>query len=287
MYTLTVAIPNYNHAKNLETCVNSILSQTLLPSEILIVDDCSTDNSADVISRLVKKSAIVRGIFLQRNKGVSHARNTALSQASGKYITFIDADDIYYSSKKLENEIALIRKYKEHNNSDIVSYSKIVFLDSNLVFRRSSPSNPKEYLTGNIHKRLLLSIHSHTIMRDYCVSTELIRKIGGYNEQSSLYEDLELLYNLSACCDFYCTFEDGTGHGDSVDGLSKKSKNVLKSKEREILNAYLKTHYGFTKRIMFKICRIICFLAQKISRYAKNLLCLNSKHFNVNKGCRK
>ncbi len=90
---ISVIIPIYNEEKNLRRCVNSVLNQTYKNLEIILIDDGSRDNSQEICFDLAKNNDKIK-VFCQLNKGVSSARNCGLANASGKYIQFIDADDV-------------------------------------------------------------------------------------------------------------------------------------------------------------------------------------------------
>ena len=69
---LSVIIPNYNKQKYLQECIESVIRQSYKQIEIIIVDDCSTDNSREIILELAQKYASIRPIFQEKNGGVSH-----------------------------------------------------------------------------------------------------------------------------------------------------------------------------------------------------------------------
>lgn len=87
----SVIIPNYNNGKTLKRAINSVLTQSYLPHEIIVIDDGSTDSSASIASEF-GKSIIFKA---QPNAGVSAARNTGASIATGDWLAFLDADDIF------------------------------------------------------------------------------------------------------------------------------------------------------------------------------------------------
>ncbi len=89
---VSVIIPVYNRGRYLEEAMASVLSQTLESLELIIVNDGSTDDSAEVAHRFVAKDPRVK-YYEQENKGVSAARNRGLAEASGRYIYFLDSDD--------------------------------------------------------------------------------------------------------------------------------------------------------------------------------------------------
>lgn len=96
--SVSVIIPAYNAERFILDAVNSVLRQTLSPSEVIIVNDGSTDNTLDIAKKLSDfHSQII--VIDQKNGGPSKARNAGLKIASGDYITFLDADDIWHFNK--------------------------------------------------------------------------------------------------------------------------------------------------------------------------------------------
>ena len=90
---VSVVIPNYNHAKLLPRCLDAILSQSVLPDEILVLDDASTDHSRDVIADYARRSDRIRPCPNERNLGVVATMNRGLGLATGDYVGFFAADD--------------------------------------------------------------------------------------------------------------------------------------------------------------------------------------------------
>ena len=89
---ISVIIPNFNNARWLPRCLDSVLAQTHGNLEVLVVDDGSSDDSASVIRDYERKDGRIRGIF-QENGGVTSARLTGLEAATGEWIAFVDSDD--------------------------------------------------------------------------------------------------------------------------------------------------------------------------------------------------
>lgn len=92
MPLISIIIPVYNSEKTLNRCVNSILNQTFMDWELLLVDDGSTDKSGKICDQYALKDFRIQ-VFHKKNGGVSSARNTGLDYAIGSWITFVDSDD--------------------------------------------------------------------------------------------------------------------------------------------------------------------------------------------------
>ena len=108
---VSVITPSYNCARFIEETIRSVQAQTWQNWEMVIVDDCSTDNSVEVIRNLAKTDSRIRLIEHQWNGGPAVARNIAIEHAKGRYIAFLDSDDLWLP-KKLEKQIAHIDKTK-------------------------------------------------------------------------------------------------------------------------------------------------------------------------------
>ncbi|XZF14318.1 glycosyltransferase family 2 protein [Chitinophagaceae bacterium MMS25-I14] len=95
--SFSVVIPAYNAAATIERAIRSCLEQSYPPKEIIVIDDASTDNTAALVKQLF--SSEVMFIQLRENSGPGHARNIGLDKASGTYIAFQDADDVWHKDK--------------------------------------------------------------------------------------------------------------------------------------------------------------------------------------------
>ena len=104
---VSIITPSFNSARFIEECIDSVLSQTYDNWELLIVDDCSTDNSCELIEKYNDKRIDLIG--LEKNVGAAEVRNIAIRKAKGKYIAFLDSDDIW-GSTKLEDQIYFMQE---------------------------------------------------------------------------------------------------------------------------------------------------------------------------------
>ena len=247
-YSLSVIIPNYNKEKYLERCVESILSQSLLPDEIIIVDDASTDGSVDIIKKLSADSNLIKPIFLEKNGGVSAARNKGIDSSLCEYVSFIDSDDYYYADYKLEKEMELIKKYAE-KGKDIVAYSAMVIVDEQERPLYIPVLKKIWYLNGNIFNQFVSRVKTETIPRDYIVKKSVIESVGAYSYPKNLYEDLDLLFRLSKVASFFCTLSYGTAYVKTEGGLSAAAEEEHNLTINSIVNTY-KREFSTLDRIV-------------------------------------
>lgn len=90
---LSVVVTNYNHGRFLPECLDAILAQSHRPYEVILVDDCSTDDSAEIIERYARRHPVIRAVRNERNQGFHFSVNRGLALASGDYVYCASADD--------------------------------------------------------------------------------------------------------------------------------------------------------------------------------------------------
>ena len=105
-----IIIPNYNKGIYLKDCVSSVINQTYKNWFLYIIDDCSTDNSLQILDSF-KKNDNIKIVKLNKNKGLSFCRNLGIRISKSKYISFLDSDD-YWTDNKLQDQIYFMTKNK-------------------------------------------------------------------------------------------------------------------------------------------------------------------------------
>lgn len=113
MEKISVIIPVYNDEKYLKECLNSIIKQTYKNLEIILVDDGSTDGTAEICEHYRDKDERIR-VLHKENEGIGPSRNAGLAMATGEYVLFVDGDD-WITSDHIEGLYNLLKKY----NADI------------------------------------------------------------------------------------------------------------------------------------------------------------------------
>ena len=107
---VSIIMPSYNTAKYIADSINSVINQTYKNWELIIVDDCSNDNTDEIVSEFLKDKRI-KYFKNEKNSGAAISRNKALREAKGRWIAFLDSDDLWVP-EKLEKQI----KFMEENN---------------------------------------------------------------------------------------------------------------------------------------------------------------------------
>lgn len=150
--TVSVIIPVYNAEKFIEETIQSVLNQTYEDIEIILVDDCSKDNSREIIKEYAKKYKNIIYYLQEKNFGAAVARNKGLDLAKGRYIAFLDSDDLWYS-EKIEKQINFMRK----NNNVAFCYTAYEMIDEegNLIKGKIKILEKVEY--KHLLKRTIIS----------------------------------------------------------------------------------------------------------------------------------
>lgn len=216
--SLAVIVANYNNGKYIRECLESIVNQTYQDLEIVVSDDCSSDDSPEIIKKFEKKFPdLVKGIFSPFNRGVALNRHEAICSAKAEYITTLDSDDYYCDLRKLENEMALVTSYKKKFNKDIIAFSNIVFIreDKTLMYVWGNQENIKE---GMIFDSIMS--RSGMIPRDFIMKKDCYFEVGGYDHRFPVYEDWDLKIRLAQKYEFYYTGINGTAYRRHGKGLS-------------------------------------------------------------------
>ncbi len=101
---VSVITPSYNARDYIEDTVHSVLDQSHPHWEMIIVDDCSTDGTRDILQQYEKIDERIHVVYLEENSGAAVARNKALERAQGRYVAFLDSDD-KWKKDKLEKQL--------------------------------------------------------------------------------------------------------------------------------------------------------------------------------------
>lgn len=118
MKKVSIIIPVYNVKNYLGQCLESVIQQDFIDYEIICVDDASTDNSGNILDAYEKQYDMIQVIRHTKNRGLSAARNTGLEQATGKYVWFVDSDDII-----CPNSLEELYNVAETNETDMICFN--------------------------------------------------------------------------------------------------------------------------------------------------------------------
>lgn len=155
---VSIIIPVYNAEKFLYNTISTVLNQTYSNWELILVNDCSTDSSVKIIKEYVKKDKRIKLVNNKTNSKAAISRNNGIKKAKGKYICFLDADDLW-DKEKLEKQINFMKK-----NNCAFSFTGYEFADAN-----GKPNGKKVYVPQKINYKQALkntTIWTSTVMFD-------------------------------------------------------------------------------------------------------------------------
>ncbi|MEG1441955.1 MAG: glycosyltransferase [Oscillospiraceae bacterium] len=192
MIKISIVIPVYNTAEYLEKCLESVVNQTYKNLDIIIINDGSTDNSADIIEKYDKQDDRITVVNTENN-GVSKARNIGIDLSNGEYIWFIDSDDFLYpeSVEKLYNSIG----------SCDMAASNVNIITDNEVPKKflNLPKDDKITVDFNFINDLLGDrVHIGGSLINKMYRTEIIKKMNIRFEERSLIYAEDAMFNFKS-----------------------------------------------------------------------------------------
>ena len=185
---ISVIIPTYNCGAYIKEALDSVFAQTFTDYEVIVVDDGSTDKTREVIGRFGDK---VRYIY-QENKGVSAARNTGIKNAAGRFIAFLDADDVWLA-RKLELQM---RAIAESDSIGIVTCGLFCVRGKDDIEREVIPTNyaDKDSLIEELccDPGIFFGAGSAVLVRREC-----FQRLGFFDETLYAAEDWEMCLRIA------------------------------------------------------------------------------------------
>lgn len=148
---VTIIVPVYNREKYIKETLQSILNQTYTNYEVIFVDDASTDASTSILEEYTKNNAKFKLIKLRKNMGVSFARNIGIRKASGRYVAFLDSDDLWLPHR-LEEQIKFA---KGNNYAFTYSAFKYITDDGSKISKKIEVPFELDYDTALLNTRIL------------------------------------------------------------------------------------------------------------------------------------
>lgn len=252
----SVIIPLYNKENFIENTLKSVLGQTFDDFEVIIVDDCSTDNSLEKISELI--SSKFRIIKHGKNKGLSASRNTGIKNANSDYIAFLDADDIWKNTF-LEESKLLIDKFPNiklfgTNYEDYYSKDNII-LPKNNAKKLEKHSVIADFFAISLAQPLYCQ-------SSFCAHKSVFETIGLYNEAITYGEDVDfnirvnsrfsLAYSTNALVSYTASSENQI----TKSRISEKTITDFDSFENDQISPSLKKFLDFKRYMMAKNYRL-------------------------------
>jgi len=249
-FQVSVIIPTFNRAQKVERALRSVLGQTFKPHEIIVVDDGSTDETAELINQRYKDT--VRYIY-QSNNGVSQARNRGIRNARGNWVAFLDSDDEWLPGK-LQMQVSLLQE----NPGFSFCHTDEIWIRCG---KRVNPMHKHKKQGGWIYENCLpLCVISPSSV---LIKKEIFTILGGFNESLPACEDYD--YWLRYCSRFPVLFLEKqllVKYGGHSDQLSRKYWGLDQFRLKALLNilssdALTPEQCSLTKEIFLQKCGIL------------------------------
>lgn len=236
MVLVSVAMLSYNHEKYITQAIESVLNQTVQDFELVIVDDCSRDNSIQIIKEYSAKDPRLKPIFHEKNFGIARGANDCLKNSTGKYFCFLSSDDVWLPSK-IEKQLKVIK-----NDPEKIVWSEGQIINGNGALTGRTLTNflfSPTKKTGHIFQELLREdfIFAQSIL----MKTEIAQKFS-FDENLRYVNDHQFFIDVARDHDFIFMPEPLAMyrlHGQNI--TSKNQKLWLK--ERIILRNHLIEKY--------------------------------------------
>ncbi|HXS13599.1 MAG TPA: glycosyltransferase [Acidobacteriaceae bacterium] len=209
---ISVVIPAYNAAHFLPRCLSSVFAQTLHPAEVIVVDDGSTDDSAEIARKLGAR------VVSRPNGGLSAARNTGIESAGNEWVALLDADDLW-SPEKLRAQADLVQE------DTVLVYTGIrIFGDEGVRSIRpgASPAEARKML------RYRNPITPSTVV----ARREALARNGGFREDIRACEDWDMWVRLQRLGNFAAVTEPLTDYYVGPSTMSADPKRMLDAVEQ-------------------------------------------------------
>lgn len=195
---VSVIIPVYNRANVISRAIRSVLQQSYLSIELLVVDDGSTDGTQDIVEKWSEVDPRVRLVEHGKNKGGSAARNTGIKHAKGKYIAFLDSDDEWLRNK-LVKQVYFLENSDKHWGGVYCNFKAVsnsLFIKGSEILRKSfSHSIPvsggRELLPYLLSEWLPVAAGSTLMVR-----RRVAKELRGFDEKFPRHQDWEFLVRL-------------------------------------------------------------------------------------------
>jgi glycosyltransferase involved in cell wall biosynthesis len=233
---VSVVIPVYNGEKHLRQTLESVFAQTYPASEIIVVNDGSTDGSLAILSEY---GGAIR-LLHQKNCGVSHARNRGVEESKGELIALLDQDDIW-CREKVEKQVKVFTE----NPAVSFVYSDVDFLDAsgNLLKNRASVSWKGDWM------RPLLKGHFHPFPSTVMIKRDLYIAQGGFSTDfiKNTHEDVEFWVRLSTVTAFYFVEEPLVQYRFDLRKVIEREGDEYEYRWQNMLTLYEKLIHTYQK----------------------------------------
>lgn len=244
-FKINVIIPVYNREKSIGRAVKSVLEQTFTDFELIVVDDCSTDNSLKVLQSF--KDPRLKIYRMERNSGAAAARNQGIKKSKSTLISFLDSDDTF------EKEFLKVSYETLANTSENVGFmwtGSNIYLNNKVSRQFWQPEESKDPHLTFLHE-LKIGIGA-----GITIKKKVFERCGGFNENLPAAEDTEFFFRITKFFDYTNSpLHLINIYRDSQDRMSKNFQNIARSYNLFLLEYFstIDNDRGLQKKFYYKM----------------------------------
>ena len=215
---ISIITPNYNNSKYISETINSVLAQTYVNWEMIIIDDCSTDDSYEIAKKYSNNDIRIKVYRMDHNEGSALCRNKAIELSQGEYLAFLDSDDLWFP-EKLQKHL----KFMQINDSDF-SFTEYEHIDN-----EGNRINKKAKAIKHLTYRKLL-YHNFIGCLTVIIKQNLDNKIYG--------PDIKINTDYGLFLQYLKTCKNALGYNECLSKYRIRNKSLSKNTKQKIFSFY-------------------------------------------------
>lgn len=225
---VSIILPTYNGSRFIKDSIESIINQTYKNWELIIINDCSTDNTLNICKEYAKNDNRIKIFTNETNKKLPASLNIGFEKACGEYLTWTSDDNMYK-----ENAINYMVEYLEkHLNVDFIS-SDFDYVDENNIFINTQ-------MDRYPNRNLYILPRFNVVGACFMYRREIINKVGKYDESQFLCEDYDYWFRIALCCNMaFLNNVNLYKYRESKYNLSSNNVEKVKNKADKIRLKYV------------------------------------------------
>ena len=203
---VSIIMPAYNAEEHISEAICSLLSQTFKAWEVIITDDCSQDNTCKIVQQFANNDNRIILNELKVNSGAANARNSSLKLARGRYIAYLDADDIWYPDK-LKVQIEFM---KRHNCAFSCASYNVIGEDGHFLGKKVfmlKKCNYQDFLTHNLLQTVGIMVDTNYVDKSLLIMPNLRRR----QDAATWLQILKAGYTCFGIQDILCGYRRVSG----------------------------------------------------------------------------
>jgi len=270
MPLVSVIMSSYNYERYISRAIESVLSQTFADFELLIIDDGSRDSSRDIIQRYSRQDSRIRYIFHGSNTGIAKVYNEGIQASKGKFIAFIDSDDLW-ARDKLQKQIDIL---KDDENLVVWSEGEIINKDDEPVgtrftqLHKATGKRKTGYVFNELVKGNFVFLSSAIFRKD---NLDSIR----FNEDIRHLNDFVFFLDLSRRYDF-CFIDEPLAKYRIHGGNISLKKMEIWNEDGIQANEYILAKYGadLSRKLRSRLLCVSALLYTRTGRFRESFRCM-------------